>query len=774
MKILVNRFTAFIFTLCILIQGVKMYAQKTAGNYVDSIYNKALAEKKDTNQLLFLFSESSKILKKKPNEAKALLNKSLKLSVTYSDKKWIAKNKSLLGTLEYGSGNFNESEKYYKEALDIYSQNNNRHGVALILNNMASLYRDKGEYTLAVENYLKSLKIKEELNDKKGIVNTLNNIANLHLMQSDNVSAQKYYIQAKDIAEEIKNPESLAMTYSNLANIYFDLNDVEKSFQYDSLALVYRKKLGDKSGIAISLHNISSYYLAKKNHILALKYINESLDIKNEIGDKQGVAVSKTEKGNIFLNMDQPDSAIHYFLEALDIAKSLSVKKRMTVCYQNLAKAYSNKNDFEKAYYYERKYTELKDTLSSESYQKNVSEMEAKYDTDKKKKEIELLTKESRLNALMLRETELEGISKAKEIELLNKENELSSIQNEKNAFEIENNQKKISLLNQKREIQELEIQNNQSHIKQQKIIFYFIVTGLLLALGLAFFIFKGLKKQRQANRIISKQKEQVEEKSLEIHHQKELLEEKQKEILDSIHYAKRIQNTLLAHKSFVDEHIKENFILFKPKDIVSGDFYWAAKHGNNFYLAACDSTGHGVPGAFMSLLNINFLNEAINEKDILEPNAILNFVRNRLIKSISKDGQKDGFDGILLRLNEDTKEITYAAANNGPILISDGVVIQLDADRMPVGQGERKDDFNLFTINAKPGDTLYLYTDGYADQFGGVKGKKFKYKPLNELIMSICKLPLDEQSDILDKHFESWKGELEQVDDVCLIGIRL
>ncbi|MDP2386397.1 MAG: tetratricopeptide repeat protein [Bacteroidota bacterium] len=774
MKILINRSIALLFTLCILTQGVKVNAQKPSGNYVDSIYNKAISEKKDTNQLLFLFSESSKILKKKPNEAKALLNKSLKLSAIYPDKKWVAKNKSLLGTLEYSSGNFNESEKYYKEALDIYSQNNNQHGLALTLNNMASLYRDKGDYAHAVENYLKSLKIKEELNDKKGIVNTLNNLANLHVMQSDIVSAKKYYIQAKDIAEEIKNPESLALTYSNLANIYFDLNDIEKSFQYDTLALHYRKKLGDKSGIAISLNNIASYYLAKKEYKQALQYINESLKIKTEIGDKQGVAVSKTEKGNIFLNMSQPDSAIFYFLEALDIAKSLSIKKRISVCYQNLAKAYSNKNDFEKAYYYERKYSDLKDTLSNENYQKNVSEMETKYDTDKKKREIELLTKESRLNALLLRETELEGISKAKEIELLNKENELSSIQNEKNAFEIENNQKKISLLNQKREIQELEIQNNQSHIKQQKIVFYFIITGFLLALGFAFFIFKSLKKQRQANRIISKQKEQVEEKSVQIHHQKELLEEKQKEILDSIHYAKRIQNTLLAHKGFVDEHIKENFILFKPKDIVSGDFYWAAKHGNNFYLAACDSTGHGVPGAFMSLLNINFLNEAINEKDILEPNLILNFVRKRLITSISKDGQKDGFDGILLRINEDTKEITYAAANNAPILISGGVIQELGADRMPVGQGERQEGFQLFTVNIKTGDTLYLYTDGYADQFGGLKGKKFKYKPLNELILSICNFPFDKQSVVLNEKFEDWRGELEQVDDVCIIGIRM
>ena len=267
---------------------------------------------------------------------------------------------------------------------------------------------------------------------------------------------------------------------------------------------------------------------------------------------------------------------------------------------------------------------------------------------------------------------------------------------------------------------------------------------------------------------------DKVKERTKEIEHQKEIIEEKQKEIVDSINYAKRIQDSLLAHKDFLQEELKEHFVFFHPKDIVSGDFYWATKVGAKFYIAACDSTGHGVPGAFMSLLNIGYLNEAIKEKGIERPNEVLNFVRQRLIDNISKEGQKDGFDGILLCIDQQTKKLSYAAANNAPLIIRKDGYEELEADRMPVGMGERKEDFKLHEINYEKGDVLYLYTDGYADQFGGPKGKKYKYRPLNEMLQKMSADKMETQRTALASEFENWRGELEQVDDVLIIGIRL
>lgn len=271
---------------------------------------------------------------------------------------------------------------------------------------------------------------------------------------------------------------------------------------------------------------------------------------------------------------------------------------------------------------------------------------------------------------------------------------------------------------------------------------------------------------------------DKVKERTKEIEHQKEIIEEKQKEIVDSINYAKRIQYSLLAHKDFLEQELQEHFVFFHPKDIVSGDFYWAASTGSatnkKFYIAACDSTGHGVPGAFMSLLNIGYLTEAIKEKGIEKPNEVLNFVRQRLVDNISKEGQKDGFDGILLCIDQQTKKLTYAAANNAPLLVTKEGYKELDADRMPVGMGERKEDFELYEINYEKGDVLYLYTDGYADQFGGPKGKKFKYRPLNEMLQKISAEEMEVQRTSLANEFQNWRGELEQVDDVLIIGIKL
>ncbi|MDP1800164.1 MAG: SpoIIE family protein phosphatase [Bacteroidota bacterium] len=250
----------------------------------------------------------------------------------------------------------------------------------------------------------------------------------------------------------------------------------------------------------------------------------------------------------------------------------------------------------------------------------------------------------------------------------------------------------------------------------------------------------------------------------------------KNKEIVDSINYAKKIQNTLLAHNDFLQKHLPDHFVFFKPKDIVSGDFYWATEHNNKFYLAVCDSTGHGVPGAFMCLLNIGFLNEGIKEKNIAKPNEIFDHVRTRLINDISKEGQQDGMDGILMTLENknETLKIEYAGANNAPVLIRNNQIIILPTDKMPVGKGEKHDLFKLYNIEVHKGDTLYLYTDGFADQFGGPKGKKFKYKALNELLLLNHQRSTSEQKDIFNLAFENWRGNLEQVDDVCVIGIKL
>jgi serine phosphatase RsbU (regulator of sigma subunit) len=287
----------------------------------------------------------------------------------------------------------------------------------------------------------------------------------------------------------------------------------------------------------------------------------------------------------------------------------------------------------------------------------------------------------------------------------------------------------------------------------------------------------ESLEKSLENERLVREQnvmlEQKVKERTLELQEQKEIVEEKNKEIVDSINYAKRIQYTLLAHENEFTKHLNEHFIVFKPKDIVSGDFYWATEYNNKFYLAVCDSTGHGVPGAFMSLLNISFLNEAINEHSIEMPNEVFNYVRKRLIDNVSQDDQKDGMDGILISFDRKNKHVHYAAANNPPLLVRNNVAVDMQYNKMPVGKGIKDDPFTHYEFIPEKGDVLYLFTDGYSDQFGGPKGKKYKYKRLIEKLVEISKNVLSTQKKEIESDFVNWKGNLEQVDDVLVIGIR-
>lgn len=302
----------------------------------------------------------------------------------------------------------------------------------------------------------------------------------------------------------------------------------------------------------------------------------------------------------------------------------------------------------------------------------------------------------------------------------------------------------------------------------------------LLLVVVLVFRIRTAHLRKRQ-----QELEQTVKERTAEIEEQKTVIEEKQKETMDSINYAKRIQYTLLAHNDLLHENLGDYFVFFKPKDVVSGDFYWATRKQPDeldkrdlFFLAVCDSTGHGVPGAFMSLLNISFLNEAINEKGIYDPGQILDHTRQRLIENISKEGHQDGMDGILVCFDKTNHTVTYAAGHNAPVLINAEGVNSLDADKMPIGKSDKTKSFQTHTISFEKGNMLFLPTDGYGDQFGGTgikpAGKKFKRNNLNQLFNEIAALPANEQMRKLELTLGNWKGEFEQVDDITVLGIRL
>ncbi|MGZ3866558.1 MAG: tetratricopeptide repeat protein [Bacteroidia bacterium] len=542
------------------------------------------------------------------------------------------------------------------------------------------------------------------------------NIGEIYIDLNKFKEALEYALLSFQKMKKLNHYRGMSQTSSNVGLIYDITGNPDSALHYYAISIESAKKEHLEDVMANTYSNMGVVYFYKGDYENAIKQYKLALELNNKLDYDESKGNNLLNLGEVYEAKKEYTLAEKYMLEGLAIlgkTKNMLYRKE---AYRMIGQLYSEMGKYDKAYGYHLKFSEISDSLYNQNSTKAVAEMQVKFDTEKKQQEIE--------------------------------------IQNAK-------------LDSQKAQLKEEQFQR----------LALYLGLGLLVVLGA--FIYNRLTVTR-------KQKAEVEIQKKEVEKQKYIIEEHQKEIVDSINYAKRIQVALLAHEELLNNNLPAHFVLFKPKDIVSGDFYWAThthskENTDLFYLAVCDSTGHGVPGAFMSLLNIGFLSEAIKEKDIFKPHEVLNYVRNRLISSIGQDNQKDGMDAILIKIDENElrshKEILkveYAAANNEPILIRDNKIIELPKDKMPVGKGEKTDSFTLHQLELRKGDCLYLYTDGYADQFGGEKGKKFKYKQLNELLLANHTLPPDQQREILVSTFEKWKGNLEQVDDVCIIGIKI
>jgi serine phosphatase RsbU (regulator of sigma subunit)/Tfp pilus assembly protein PilF len=562
-------------------------------------------------------------------------------------------------------------------------------------------------------------------------------------------SSLKYFLEMMKICERQNNILGIAAAHNNIGSIYFELNDTTNALSHHLEALRIRKKhsKNDKDGkneIAMSYGNVGKSYFAMNDYAKAMEYYQLSLNLSKELGNKQREALMLNNIGSVLAEQGKYDEAYPNFINAYNIYLEADSPEKIALCLNNIAEVHYRKGEYEKSAEHYKKSLVYSEKVSA------LSDMKNSYD------------------GLQNCYIQLNDFKEA--YMCLQKYFELKdSIFSEENTVQMNELLAKFDSDKKEQEIKLLQKEKEMSSWLRNS-----LIAGSVLLVFLAFALYSRNKVKQKANVELSVKNKNIEEQKQIVEEQKLKLEVHQKEIVDSINYAKRIQYALLANENLLNKNLPNHFVYFNPKDIVSGDFYWAAEHADYFYLAVCDCTGHGVPGAFMSLLNIGFLSEAIKEKGISEPNAIFNYVRARLIESISMEDQKDGMDGILLRFSKTDNSIVYAAAHNAPIIVSGDKLIELPKDKIPVGKGEQNNEFNLFTINYQKGDVLYLYTDGYADQFGGAKGKKFKYKQLNELILSQHTSSLQEQKNNLSSAFNNWKGDLEQVDDVCVIGIKL
>ncbi|MDP2387378.1 MAG: tetratricopeptide repeat protein [Bacteroidota bacterium] len=639
-------------------------------------------------------------------------------------------------------------------ALDLALSINYQKGAALCYMSQGEAYRYLTKYDKAIECYNKCILMAQQVNDSYKIIICNNGLGDLNRVQGNYVKSLEYFNKSLELAKQTGYKRPYAYCLKTIGDIYNAQNEFKKALEYFKEAEAIAIEIGDKQRISNIYNSMGQIYLNLDDKTKALEYFNKSLKISEEIGNTAELTVSLGHIADIhFYNKDIKEALEYYekayaiSVETDDLFQQCALLLSYGSCYYEL-KDYSKAKNYTQQSFNIAKETHLKDYLKEGAfllYRINSVQNNSREALDMLSLYIE--TKDSIGNE--------EEVKKFAAVEYQAKEQSLKAEQKAKE------------------ETYKAEQARKEEELKRQKTIRYAFTIGFVLVLVLVVVVYRNLRENKRKNKIIVEQKKEVE-------HAKELVEEKHKEITDSINYAERIQRTFLATKEILNENLQDYFVYFQPKDVVSGDFYWSGKlQDGNFILATADSTGHGVPGAIMSLLNITSLEKASEHNT--EPAEILNHTRKTIIERLKKDGSidggKDGMDCSLISFDFKNKIIKYATANNPIWIVQENgtKLLELAPDKMPVGKHDK--DYIPFTQNTvqlQKGDVVYTLTDGLPDQFGGPKGKKFMYKQLKGLLLSISMLPMREQQERLEFILNTWKGNLEQVDDITLIGIRV
>ena len=616
------------------------------------------------------------------------------------------------------------------------------------LNNLAHECYLIGNFEKGLNYGMQALELAHKLNFKKEIATANNNIGKLYLSQADYKKALDYFLKALTLDEELKNKKGISWRLNNIGIIYEALGDYPKALDNYFKALKISEELGDKNTIEMLLGNIGNIYFDQKNYTKALGYFLKALRIAEDLGDKSGAARNLNNTGNVYNKKGDYSRSFNCYFKALKIAEELGDKYSQTAYLANIGSLFTVTGKFKEAEKYLNRSVVLADSIGlMANLMQSEESLSRLYDTVGRHRDALIHYKK----AVALKDT------------IFSQENKKQLVRKEMN-FEFDKKEAATKAENDKK----MAVAGAES--KRQKLFFWLIAAIASAVAAIAILIFRSLRLTR-------KQKQLIEIKNIETEHQKKIIEEKNKDITDSIRYAKRIQDALLREEEHISNLLLEHFILFMPKDIVSGDFYWGAEKDEYWYFAAVDCTGHGVPGAVMSMLGISFLNEIVSQ-ELLCPSEILNRLRDKVVKELRQTGEaggsKDGMDISLARLNVKTNILQWAGANNSLNLIQNGQLKIVKADKQPIGYHPNSSTFTNHEVQLQKGDSIYLYSDGYADQFGGTKGKKFKYKQLDNFIITHKLLPMKDQKEILKKRFMEWKGNLEQVDDVCVFGVRI
>ncbi len=616
-----------------------------------------------------------------------------------------------IGIVYMYESNYPQALDYYFKSLKINEEIGNRVGEAADLGNIGIVYNDESNYPQALDYLFKSLKMDEEIGDKDGQATDLGNIGSVYGIESKYSQELDYYFKSLKMDEDMGNKNYQANVLGNIGNVYQTESNYPQALDYYFKSLKMDEDMGNKEGQATNLGNIGVVYEDESNYPQALDYYFKALKMDKDMGNKKDQATNLGNIGSTYTKTGKFKYAEDYLKQAIALDSSIGDKYTLKDNEIGISQLYDTTHRYQLALEWFKKASILKDTLFNIDKDKAITRKELTYTFERQ-----------------------QDSAKAAQ-------DKIDAVHNEV--------------------------------VKKQKVAIFSVSGGLVLVLLLAITIFRSLQQNRRKTEIIYAQKIEVEKKN-------KLIEEKNKDILDSINYAKRLQDAILPPLNVIKTYFPESFVLYKPKDIVAGDFYWLEKVNDTILIAACDCTGHGVPGAMVSVVCSNALNRAVKEFHCTEPGNILDKTRELVLETFGASGEvKDGMDISLCSITvPDTPNvpatIQWAGAYNPLWYLENGEIKELEPDKQPIGKTDNTKPFTTQIIKLQKGATLYLFTDGFADQFGGPKGKMFKYKQLEELLLANSGKPMEEQKNLLEQKFQEWIGELEQTDDVCVIGVRI
>ncbi|MBK8807610.1 MAG: tetratricopeptide repeat protein [Bacteroidales bacterium] len=696
-------------------------------NYLQALefYQQSLELKKqigDENEIAATLLNIGDVYKKQNNydKALALLTEALAMREKSKNKQTIAYTLNAIGNFYLQLKIYDKAREYYSKALNLRQEENDKVAIAATYGNIGTVHKDLENYDKALEYFQKSLDLRRELDNKEEMALSLNNIGSLFWKQKKYKEALDYYKMSLELRLKVGDRKAIANSYKNLGILYKDMGNFSNALQNYENALAINMDLQDMKEIAYLLNLKGNMYRKNTDYEKSFSYYQSSLETYKQIADTVGMALIAQNLGESYMENKQNEKAIEFLLRSVFYAEKVKLKSVTQNAYQALATIYESKNDYKNSLLYFKKHTALRDSIQSDMSKRRIAEIEFESDIKLKDKEIE-------------------------KKELINSENQVK--------------------------------------IAQQRILIIISLIVIILVIVFSILLYLQFSQKKAAFKLLDEKNAQLGFANTELEKKNLELAEKNEKITDSITYAKKIQQAILPSEKKIKEIFPQSFIFYHPKEIVSGDFYWFEKKGSKVFYAAVDCTGHGVPGAFMSMIGNTLLNEIINEKHETNPAEILTQLDAGVIKALkqddfSTDRQEDGMEISLLCYDIENNTLQFAGANHKLLIVKNGELIQIAGDIFPIGgmvaiKNRKNAKFTFQNITIEEGMSVYMCSDGFIDQFGSEKDERYTSTRLNKLLVEINKEYMNEQYTTLSKHFDDWKGNRRQIDDVLIIGIK-